>query len=159
MTQKEKFQKTLIALKECLALNEARTPAPIKSTPEFLSFIRKEKYLRKAIIKCIDAANKKCVKKTGKTRGRSADFELATAIDPTEETIKTKHVSDEEVELKLNIVHQDKSVVEKTLKEFVKCVGADKKISGAKLESFEAADEDSTGTAKVSISLVVPFEK
>lgn len=148
MTQKEKFQKTLIALKECLALNEARTPAPIKS-----------KDLKKAIIKCIDAANKKCVKKTGKTRGRSADFELATAIDPTEATVQIKSVGDQEVELKLNIVHPDKSVVEKTLKEFVKCVGADKKISDAKLESFEAADEDSTGTAKVSISLAVPFAK
>lgn len=139
-----KFKQTLIALKEALQLNEAK--APNYTTASWM------KEFKKAVIKAIDAANKKTVKKTGKTRGRSADFELATAIDPTEATIRFKLVG-KEGELKLNIIHSDKEQVEKTLKEFVEHLKKVKDVEEVELEKHEAASDTATGFAVVKVVL------
>ena len=139
-----KFKQTLIALKEALQLNEAK--APNYTTASWM------KEFKKAVIKAIDAANKKTVKKTGKTRGRSADFELATAIDPTEATIRFKLVG-KEGELKLNIIHSDKEQVEKTLKEFVEQLKKVKDVEEVEIEKHEAASDTATGFAFVKVVL------
>lgn len=139
-----KFKQTLVALKEALQLNEAK--APDYTTASW------KKEFKKAVIKAIDAANKKTVKKTGKTRGRSADFELATAIDPTEATIQFKLVGNEG-ELKLNIIHSDKKQVEKTLKEFVEQLKKVKDVEEVEIEKHEAASDTATGFAFVKVVL------
>lgn len=141
---KNKFKQTLVALKEVLQLNEAKAPD--------YTTVSWKKDFKNIIIKAIDAANKKTVKKIGKTRGRSADFELATAIDPTESTIQFKLVGNEG-ELKLNIVHSDKEQVEKTLKEFVEQLKNVKYIEEVKLEKHEAASDTATGFAFVKVFL------
>lgn len=138
-----KFNETLIALKECLKLNEAS----LYTSPSW-----RRRFIEKDIIKAIDAANKKCVKKFGKTKGRSADFELAVAIDPTIATIQLKIVG-LEAELKLNIVHSDKETVKCTMAEFEKILKTLKDIDDVKIVEFEEATSEHTGKAIVHLSL------
>lgn len=137
-----KFKQTLIALKEALQINEEVDYTTSSWKKEF----------KKAVIKAIDKANKDTVKKTGKTRGRSADFELATAIDPTEATLQFKLVG-HEGQLKLNILHADKEQVEKTIKAFVEELKKFKDVDVVEVEEFEAASDTTTGFALVKIIL------
>ena len=139
---KNKFKQTLVALREALQLNEAVDYTTSSWKKEF----------KKAVIKAIDKANKDTVKKTGKTRGRSADFELATAIDPTEATIQFKLVGNEG-HLKLNVLHADKKQVEKTIKAFVEELKKFKDADVVEVEEFEAASDTATGFAMVKIVL------
>lgn len=139
---KTKFNQTLMALKEALQLNEEVD----YTKPTW------KRAFKKAVIDAIDAANKKTVKKTGKTRGRSADFELAVALDPTEATLQFK-LTGIQGELKLNVLHMDKGQVEKTIKEFVEQLKKFKDVDVVEVEEFEAASDKSAGFAKFKIVL------
>ncbi len=145
MSNRSTFYKTLSSLCESLNLKEAKALIDFKSSTFLKAF-------RKNLTKAIEKVNKATVKKTGVSRGRNADFELASAIDPTEKTITFKVIDPETIEVKMLVLHTNKDQVEKTVKALIEEMTKMKNVVDAKETEVSEATEDSSGELKVVVS-------
>lgn len=146
---RETFKETIKALRESIQLiaQAADFLDPEYTDPKWA------KKFKKNFFKAIDVANDKSVKKTGATRGRNADFELAVALDPTEKANEFGWESEGVLKVKMNVLHQDKETVDKAAEEFIKEIEKLPEVESAKFEKIAPADEKSTGKAVFVITL------
>lgn len=145
MSSRSTFYKTLSSLCESLNLKEAKALIDFKSSAFLKDF-------RKNLVKAIEKANKATVKKTGVSRGRNADFELASAVDPTEKTITFRVMDPETIEVKMLVLHPNKEQVEKTVKALLDEVKKFKNVVEAKETSVSEATDENSGELKFVVS-------
>ena len=111
------------------------------------------KRFKKSFFKAMDLANARNVKKTGATRGRNADFELAVALDPTEAANEFSWESEGVLKVNMNVLHQDKKTVDKVANEFIKELKRIPGVVDAKFEKIEPATETSTSKAVLIVTV------